>query len=86
MGAMLAALNGVDAFVFTAGIGEHSPEVREAACQHFTFLGAALDRDKNKTPAGDIDIATPNSKIRVFVITAQEDWAIACACWKMQSP
>jgi acetate kinase len=85
MGAMLAALNGVDAFVFTAGIGEHAREVREAACSHFAFLGAALDRDKNETATGDADIATLASPVRILVVAAQEDWAIARECWKFAS-
>lgn len=85
MGAMIAALNGVDAFVFTAGIGEHSPEVREGACLHFAFLGAALDLSKNKTRDSDGDVATLDSKVRILIVRAQEDWAIACECWKITS-
>ena len=85
MGSMVAALDGVDAFVFSGGIGEHSPEVRAAACANFTFLALALDPAKNfASHAGhpDRDIAKPESKVRVLIVRAQEDWAIARACLK----
>lgn len=85
IGAMVAALGGIDALVFTAGIGENSPEVRAAACANFKFLGLALDPAKNVASGADRDIAAPESKVRVFVIRAQEDWAIAKDCWKLAS-
>lgn len=85
MGSMLVALNGIDAFVFTAGIGENSPEVRAAACSHFTFLGLALDGAKNAAAHSDQDIAATESKVRVLVVRAQEDWAIAKECWTLLS-
>ncbi len=80
IGAMIAALGGVDALVFTAGIGENSPEVRAAACANFAFLGIAIDPAKNAAPRTDSDIAATDSKVRVLVIRAQEDWAIAKDC------
>jgi acetate kinase len=83
IGSMLAALNGIDALVFTAGIGENSPEVRAAACSHFTFLGLGLDPTKNTTVHSDQDIATLESRVRVLIVRAQEDWAIARDCWKL---
>src|SRR5450432_1538498 len=90
IGAMIAALGGIDALVFTAGIGEHSPEVRAAACAALGFLSLRLDVAKNAAPqAGprsEHDISTPESKVRVFVVRAQEDWAIAMACWKLAAP
>lgn len=85
IGSMVAALNGVDAIVFTAGIGENSPEVRAAACSHLTFLGLVLDSAKNAATHSDQDIAAPESKVRVLVVRAQEDWAIARECWRLQS-
>jgi acetate kinase len=85
IGAMVAALNGVDAIVFTAGIGENSPEVRAAACSHFTFLGLVVDLRENAEAPSDKDIATQESTVRVLVIRAQEDWAIARECWKLES-
>jgi acetate kinase len=83
IGSMLAALGGADAIVFTGGIGENSSEVRAAACSHFTFLGLALDSAKNTAQLSDQDIATAESKVRVLVVRAQEDWAIARECWKL---
>jgi acetate kinase len=85
IGSMLAAMNGIDALVFTAGIGENSSEVRAAACGHFAFLGLNIDLAKNAAVHSDQDIATPESKVRVLILRAQEDWAIARECWKLIS-
>lgn len=81
LGSMLMSLEGLDALVFTAGIGEHAPWVRAAVCEAMAFLGLKLDLDKNKTSPVDQDIATPESRVRVLVIHTQEDWAIAQDCW-----
>ncbi|MGG6296264.1 acetate/propionate family kinase [Leptolyngbya sp. AN02str] len=81
MGAMLPSLGGVDAVVFTAGVGEHSANVRAKACEAFEFLGMAIDPDKNARSPRDTDIATQDSRVRVLVIHTQEDWAIAQECW-----
>jgi acetate kinase len=85
IGSMLAALDGADAIVFSAGIGENSPEVRAAACSHFTFLGLDIDSKKNTAAKTDQDIAREEAKVRVLVVRAQEDWAIARECWKLHS-
>jgi acetate kinase len=85
IGSMLTALRGADAIVFTGGIGENSVEVRTAVCSHLTFLGLALDATKNTAKLTDRDIATPDSKVRVLVVRAQEDWAIARECWTLRS-
>ena len=81
--AMLASLGGLDALAFTAGIGEHAAAVRAAACETFAFLGLKLDSEKNTQSRLDWDIAAPDSAVRVLVIHAQEDWAIARECWKL---
>ncbi|MEB3356381.1 MAG: acetate kinase [Synechococcales bacterium] len=86
MGAMIASLGGLDAIIFSAGIGEHAPDVRERACDAFRFLGLALDPEKNDATAHDVDIATAGSPVRVLVITAEEDWAIAQECWRLMQP
>ena len=83
IGSMAAVLGGMDALVFTAGIGENSPQVRSAACRRLEFLGIKLDEEKNADPALDADIAAPDSRVRVLVIRAEEDWAIAAECWKL---
>jgi acetate kinase len=83
IGSMVAVLRGMDALVFTAGIGENSPEVREAVCQSLTFLGLNLDVDANSNVSPDADIAGSTSAIRILVIRAQEDWAIAKDCSRL---
>jgi acetate kinase len=87
IGAMIAVLGGIDALVFTAGVGENSPEVRAAACDNFAFLGLRLDHEKNaQSPMDadkDRDISTLDSTVRVLIIRAQEDWMIARACWNL---
>jgi len=83
IGAMVAVLGGIDALVFTAGVGENSSEVREAACKPLGFLGLQLDAAANQQPPTDGDIAASDSAVRVLVIRAQEDWAIAGKCWSL---
>jgi len=83
IGAMAAALDGLDVLVFTAGIGENSPEVRAAACAGLEFLGVQLDQAKNAGSRGDGDISARESRVRVLVLKAQEDWAIAKESWKL---
>ncbi|MEH2372178.1 acetate kinase [Nostoc sp.] len=83
IGAMLTSLGGLDALVFTAGVGEHSPEIRQAACEAFGFIGLKIDLEKNQQQPVDQDIATPDSAVRVLVIHTQEDWAIAGQCWQL---
>ncbi|HYW39562.1 MAG TPA: acetate kinase, partial [Terriglobales bacterium] len=83
IGAMIAVLGGVDALVFTAGVGENSPEVRAAVCDNFAFLGLRLDQEKNAQSPLDKDISAPDAIVRVLVIHAQEDWMIARECWNL---
>jgi len=83
IGAMMASLQGLDALIFTAGVGENSPIVREAACEAFEFIGLTLDLVKNRDCPADADITTPDSKVRVLVINTQEDWMIAKQCWQV---
>jgi acetate kinase len=85
IGAMIAALGGIDALVFTAGIGENSPEVRAAACANFAFLGLKLDPAKNSQSPLDQEISRSDAAVRVFIVHAQEDWAIARDCWRLMS-
>ena len=86
MGAMLASLGGLDAIVFTAGIGENSPLVWQKACEPFEFLDLKLKDDELSRASQDQDIAAPSSTVRVLVIHTQEEWAIAKSCMQvMQS-
>lgn len=82
-GSMLMSLNGLDALVFTAGIGEHSAAVRQSVCEDLDFLGIQLDPQKNENHPKDADIATAQSKVRILVIHTQEDWAIARDTWQI---
>jgi acetate kinase len=83
IGGMIAVLGGMDALVFTGGVGENSPDVRAAACGTFAYLGLSLDEGKNAHPSLDEDISNLESQVRVLVIHAEEDWAIAAECWKL---
>jgi acetate kinase len=76
VGAMAATLGGVDAMVFTAGVGEGSQEIRKRVCENLDYLGLKLDRKGNETCKPDADIATPSSKARILVIATREDLTI----------
>jgi acetate kinase len=81
--AMAASLGGLDALVFTAGIGENSAALRAAACRRLEFLGIRLDGDRNANAQPDTDIAAAGSGVRVLVIRTQEDWEIARECHRV---
>ena len=74
-GALASALGGVDGIVFTAGIGEHAPQVREAACARLAWLGVTLDEAANA--AGAPLISTADSKVEVRIIPTDEEAMIA---------
>jgi acetate kinase len=80
IGAMAASLGGMHVLVFSAGIGENSGEVRNAACAKLEFLGVKLDLAKNSAAKPDLDVSSASSLVRVLVIRAQEEWAIARQC------
>jgi acetate kinase len=73
IGALTVTLGGVDALVFTAGVGEHAAEIRESICQGLECLGIELDRTANAGGKPDADVARPGSRVRIFVIAARED-------------
>lgn len=77
IGAYAAAMNGVDAICFTAGIGENSPLVRKTICGYLGYLGITLDGEQNKKRGEDTVISTPESKVKVMVIPTNEELAIA---------
>ena len=76
LGSMLMSLGGIDAIVFTGGIGEHAAGIRAAACQSMDFLEVKLDVEKNAQSPEDCEVATDESAVRVLEIHTQEDWAI----------
>jgi acetate kinase len=83
MGAMLAVLGGVDALVFTGGVGENCAPVRESVARHFAFLGLRIATGDQSTV--DRNIATPDSALPCLVIRAQEEWEIARATARLPS-
>ena len=78
VGAYAAAMNGVDAIAFTAGVGENDGKVRRLVCERLGFLGITIDADKNKIRGEEVVISTPDSKVKVLVIPTNEEYAIAC--------
>jgi len=83
MGGMLAVLGGLDALVFTGGVGENCPPLRDAAARQLAFLGLKLDSAKNAAPDPDMDVAAADSAFRVLVIHAEEEWEIARECYRL---
>lgn len=77
IGAYAAAMDGVDAICFTAGLGENSPFVREMICSRLGYLGITLDKEQNAKRGEDLVITTPDSTTKVLVIPTNEELAIA---------
>lgn len=77
IGAMVASAGGVDVIAFTGGIGEHSPEVRQAVVDRVTHLGAVVDPAANRDATGDADISAAGAGVATLVVTAREDLEIA---------
>jgi acetate kinase len=75
--AMASAMNGLDAVVWTGGVGEHAPALREAATAGLRFLGVRIARDHNQTAAGDCELTAPGAAVRSLVVHAREDVEIA---------
>ena len=76
VGGYVAAMNGVDAIVFTAGIGENAIPVREKVVSYLGYLGVTLDKEANGVRGEEIVISTPDSKVKVAVIPTNEELAI----------
>lgn len=76
VGGFVAAMNGVDAIVFTAGIGENDGKVRAAVVKNLGYLGVELDEEANKKRGEEVVISTPDSKVKVAVIPTNEELAI----------
>lgn len=77
IGAYAAAMNGVDAIAFTAGIGENDANCRKNVCKNLSYLGVAIDEELNNCRGVEREISTPDSKVRVFVVPTNEELAIA---------
>ena len=77
IGAYAAAMGGIDALVFTAGVGENSILVRSMVCEGLEFLGVSIDQEKNKVRGKEADIGTSGSRVRVLVVPTNEELVIA---------
>ena len=78
VGGYIAAMGGVDAIVFTGGIGEHDAIARAKVCHHMDWLGIRIDTEKNKHPVGDVcEITAWGAKVRTLVIATDEELMIA---------
>ena len=77
IGAFFLALNGCDALVFTAGIGENNPDLRAAICAELDQLGLVLDPAKNAALKGEGEISAAGSRVKVLVIPANEELVVA---------
>lgn len=77
IGAYAAAMGGVDAIVFTAGVGENNKALRANVAKGLAFMGVAIDDEKNAVRGEEIDISAPNATVRTLVIPTNEELAIA---------
>jgi acetate kinase len=77
IGGYISAMGGVDAITFTAGIGENDGDMREKIMKHFAYMGIKIDEEKNQVRGEKMEISTPDSTVRVFVIPTNEELAIA---------
>ena len=77
IGSYIAILGGVDAIIFTAGVGENAPALRKALCERLSYLGIELDEEANKKRGETVEISKAGSKVRVFVIPTNEELVIA---------
>ncbi|MFZ5945046.1 MAG: acetate/propionate family kinase [Bacillota bacterium] len=77
IGSYVAVMNGIDALIFTAGLGENSPEMRYEICKGLTFFGMEMDEEKNKIRGKEADVSVQNSKVKILVIPTNEELMIA---------
>lgn len=77
IGAYAALMGGVDVIVFTAGLGENSPDTREAICEGLEFMGVEIDKEKNNVRGKETVVSTENSKVKVLVVPTNEELMIA---------
>ncbi len=77
IGEYAAAMNGVDVILFTAGVGENNPILRRDVCNGLTYLGIEIDEQANNRRGGVFEFSTPNSKVKVLVVSTNEELAIA---------
>lgn len=84
IGAYAAILNGIDAIIFTAGVGENDSSMREAVCSELNYLGIELDPDQNTAYKGELkEINNTDSKVKILVIPTNEEYEIAHQCFEL---
>ncbi|WP_316758913.1 acetate kinase [Pedobacter aquatilis] len=84
IGSYAAVLNGIDAIIFTAGVGENDLEMRAAVCKELNYLGIELDEAKNKGYKQELtDISRADSKVKILVIPTNEEYEIASQCFNL---
>ncbi len=83
IGAMLGSLGGLDALIFTAGVGENCAPLRAEVCAGLEFLGIKLDDEKNARSPADRNIAASGSALPVLIVHTRENWEIAQECWRI---
>ncbi len=76
IGAYVAVMNGVDAIVFTAGVGENNPNIRKMVCDNLSYLGVSIDGYANEACGEEVKISTDDSKVDVYVVPTNEELAI----------
>lgn len=77
VGAYAAAMNGVDVIAFTAGVGENNVDARAEVCSYLGYLGVAINAEANKKRGEEVEISTPDSTTKVYVVPTDEELAIA---------
>ena len=85
IGSYIAEMNGVDALVFTAGIGENDKELRERVCREMSYLGIEIDEELNKSSqrGAEVELTKPGAKVRTFVIPTNEEYMIALDTYEL---
>ena len=77
VGAYAAAMNGVDVIAFTAGVGENNVDARAEVCSYLGYLGVTINAEANKKRGEEVEISTPDSTTKVYVVPTDEELAIA---------
>jgi acetate kinase len=85
IGSMVAVLGGLDVLVFTGGVGEHGSLLRQRVASQLEFLGLRLDTSSNNRQQSDSVVSCRDSKVRVVIVKAEENWEIARECFRLHS-
>src|SRR5690606_34250906 len=84
IGSYAAAMNGLDAIIFTAGVGENDPDLREMVCCDMEFLGITFNAEENKIRAKGLrELNLPDSRVKVLVVPTNEELEIAKQCFEL---